>query len=181
MPAFATLSLFPAICRLENEEDTPFNTTIVYSSKPLSESMESITMSQSKEQSNNSPFSLQATERDNTLNPRQLRNAGFLPATLYGKEIEPQSIQVRDIDFTRAYGKGARDFQLEGLEAGPVVARAHEVQSETVSGKVLSIQFLHVSGAVKSSAPKPPAPKKQKESEKASDSSVKAETVLTGA
>lgn len=135
----------------------------------------------SNEQANTSPFTLQATERDNTLNPRQLRTAGFLPATLYGKEIESQSVQVRELEFTRAYAKGNRVFKLEGIgEAGSVVANAYQVQIETLSGKVLSIQFLHVSGAVKSSAPKPPAPKKQKESEK-SDSSAKAETVLTGA
>ncbi|MBX2861871.1 MAG: hypothetical protein KTR14_11605 [Vampirovibrio sp.] len=88
-----------------------------------------------------SPTNIKASERDTTLNPRQLRAAGFVPATLYGKNQEPKAIQVKTYDFVQLYAKGARVFQLDGLS--PVVtAIAHNVQMDAVPQKVLSIEFL---------------------------------------
>jgi ribosomal protein L25 (general stress protein Ctc) len=84
---------------------------------------------------------LQVTERDNTLNPRQLRSAGFIPATVYGKSIDAQSIQTRTKDFTKLYANGARDFKLEGL-TGNLVAKVQDVQMNPITQEILSIQFL---------------------------------------
>jgi ribosomal protein L25 (general stress protein Ctc) len=106
------------------------------------EMMESRTMSTTQ----NSPAPLQATERDDTLNPRQLRTAGFVPATLYGKNIESQSIQVRTVEFTRLYGHGAREFKFSGLKQD-IVARVQQVQTNPVTEEVLSIQFYQLSPA----------------------------------
>lgn len=91
--------------------------------------------------SNASPTPLQVTERDNTLNPRQLRSAGFIPATLYGKAVDAQSIQTRTKEFTRLYATGSRTFQLEGLNQAFVV-KIQDVQINPITQEILSIQFL---------------------------------------
>lgn len=82
-----------------------------------------------------------AMERDNTLNPRQLRTAGFIPGTLYAKGQESKNVQVRAHDFTQAYKKGARLFQLDGVEKG-LVAMARQVQVEPVKQAILNVEFM---------------------------------------
>lgn len=90
----------------------------------------------------NEPAKLQATERDSTLNPRQLRKAGFVPATIYGNGAsEPRNIQVRTKEFTTLFAHGRRVFDLEGLN---VVARAHKLQIDPVSQDVLALEFLEL-------------------------------------
>ena len=42
-------------------------------------------------------------ERETDKNPRQIRTAGFLPGSLYGKGIEAKSFQVNTHDFEMAY------------------------------------------------------------------------------
>lgn len=91
---------------------------------------------------------LKATERDNTLNPRQLRKAGFLPATLYGVGVENASIQVREEEFVRLFGHGAREFELDGFSVnGPV--RVAQMQLDPRTQKVLSLEFNLVSNVAK--------------------------------
>ena len=87
------------------------------------------------------PAPLQTTERDNTINPRQLRSAGFIPATLYGKGIESLSIQVREIEFSKLYGHGQREFELTGLPQAYKV-KVQNVQVTSVKEEILSIEFL---------------------------------------
>ncbi|HEY9746973.1 MAG TPA: hypothetical protein V6C99_12235 [Oculatellaceae cyanobacterium] len=91
---------------------------------------------------------LKAWERDTTLNPRQLRSAGFVPATLYGKGIEPTSIQVKAHEFCLDYQQGAREFQLTGYVDDLVKAKS--VQFDPVTRNPLSIQFLKEGVAAKS-------------------------------
>lgn len=86
---------------------------------------------------------IEATERDTTLNPRQLRSAGFLPATLYGAGLESsQDIQVRGKEFTLLFLKGYREFELTGLSGAPVRVKAQQVQTTGVGQDVLSVEFL---------------------------------------
>ena len=87
---------------------------------------------------------LKASERDQTLNPRQLRSAGFIPATLYGKDRASVSIQVKDEEFVRLYGRQKqRLFVLEGLTAEPnLKVRVKQVQIKPVAQKVLCIEFM---------------------------------------
>ena len=120
---------------------------------------------------------LKASERDNTLNPRQLRAAGFIPATLYGKNVEPQSIQVKAHDFVLAYRNGAREFKLAGPGVN-VEARAHQVQVSPVKQDVLNIEFL-----VPSATQEKKAPKKEKAAEAPKEEVAEQvnETVLAGA
>ncbi len=87
------------------------------------------------------PIKLQATERDTTLNPRQLRAAGFVPATIYSKDTDSRSIQVRAKELAYQYGKGMRIFELDGLK---LIARAQQIQVDPLSQQVLSIEFLEI-------------------------------------
>ncbi len=87
------------------------------------------------------PIKIQATERDTTLNPRQLRKAGFIPATIYSKDTESKSIQVKTKEFRTHYGRGMRIFELEGLT---MTARAKQVQIDALSQEVLSLEFLEI-------------------------------------
>jgi ribosomal protein L25 (general stress protein Ctc) len=115
---------------------------------------------------------LKVTERDTTLTPRQLRAAGFVPATLYGKGIESQSIQVKTHELTLAMMHGAREFSLQGLP-GDMTARVQQIQTEPVSQKPLSVEFLLTSPAPGGAKKAEPAAKKATSSKK--------EAVLTGA
>ena len=87
---------------------------------------------------------LKATERDTTLTPRQLRAAGFVPATIYAKGIESRSIQVRAHEFVQFSLQGHKEFTLSGLgtELG---VRVQQLQVDSVSRAPLSIEFYQVS------------------------------------
>lgn len=50
-------------------------------------------------------ITLQAEKRDENKNPRQLRQSGLLPATVYGKGMDSVSIQVNARDFANEYKK----------------------------------------------------------------------------
>jgi len=105
----------------------------------------------SKQESSGEYRALQVTERDQTLTPRQLRSAGFLPATLYGKASskglagQSVNIQVRERDFTRSYKEGSRIFKFDGL-SGQLV-RVSQLQVEAVSQKVLNVEFVETTQA----------------------------------
>lgn len=127
---------------------------------------------------------LKVTERDNTLNPRQLRSAGFVPATLYGKGVASQSIQVRAHEFTLAMMHGNREFRLQGL-GSEVTARVQQLQVDPVKQTPLSVEFL-LTSPVTGSASKKPASKKQPAEKPAPAAEEETqeeagETVLTGA
>ena len=119
---------------------------------------------------------LKVTERDTTLTPRQLRAAGFVPATLYGKEFESQSIQVKTHELTLAMMHGAREFKLQGL-SGDMTAKVQQIQTEPVSQKPLSVEFLLTSPAAGGKKPEKAA--KKQASEKVTAEAP--EAVLTGA
>jgi ribosomal protein L25 (general stress protein Ctc) len=85
------------------------------------------------------PTKLEAQERDTARNPRQLRAAGLIPATIYGKGFGPLSIQVPTKPFYMAYRDGADMYELAGIG---VIAKAHQVQVHSMSHEILHIEFL---------------------------------------
>lgn len=87
---------------------------------------------------------LKVLERDTTLTPRQLRTAGYVPATLYGKGIEPRSIQVKAHEFNQDYVHGVRTFHLTGFLTAQVEVKA--AQFDPVNRYPLSIQFWQSEG-----------------------------------
>jgi ribosomal protein L25 (general stress protein Ctc) len=82
---------------------------------------------------------LTAAERDNTLNPRQLRSNGLLPATVYGKNFPSRSIQLPKKEFTRLYNTGARFFQLDGVN---LTVKVQQVQYDHLSLELLNVEFM---------------------------------------
>lgn len=97
---------------------------------------------------------LQVWERDTTLTPRQLRAAGYVPATLYGKDLEPACVQVRTHEFTLLCAKGVRAAKLTGFLNMSVEIKS--VQVEPISHIPVSIQFWQpgAAGSAKSKSGK---------------------------
>lgn len=79
--------------------------------------------------------------RDTTLNPREVRGQGLIPATIYGKDVEPVSIQIPSHEFTQLFLKGKRYFNLQGLDKAYSV-RAHQLQIQPVTQAVQCVEFL---------------------------------------
>jgi ribosomal protein L25 (general stress protein Ctc) len=124
------------------------------------------------------PQELKVTERDTTVTPRQLRAAGYIPATVYGRGVASQSVQVRAHEFTQFFLQGIREFRLTGFMENNV--KAQEVQRDPVSQKPVSIQFRVTDEA----AAKPASRKSSKSDAKIGQPSKvepEAETVLSGA
>lgn len=110
-----------------------------------------------------SAFELQVTERDSTLNPRQLREAGFLPATVYGKGQPSITIQVRTYDFERAVAHKNSVFKLVGAGLDGLEAKVQTIQTD-IAQKLLNVEFL-LQGAA--AAEKKPAAKKSAKAKEA--------------
>lgn len=87
---------------------------------------------------------IEVMERDSTLNPRQLRAAGFVPATLYSKGKDSESIQLRTHDLEMALRAGRRYYEFLGAYAGRA-GNAVQFQLDPVSQDILSIEFSEIS------------------------------------
>lgn len=84
---------------------------------------------------------LNAQEREADKNPRQLRSAGFVPATVYGKGMESKNIMVCAHEFEMAT-RNNRDAVIElraGKEKFKVVIQ--ELQINYSTNQVLNIEF----------------------------------------
>jgi large subunit ribosomal protein L25 len=86
-----------------------------------------------------STFTIEAQERDTSRNPRQLRADGLIPATIYGKGLTPESIQLPGHEFAQAYLKGNDVYELKGL--GKAV-KVQQLQIHTVTRDILNIEFM---------------------------------------
>ncbi len=103
---------------------------------------------------------LKIFERDTTITLSQLRKAGYIPATVYGKSIEPFSIQVKAHEFEVAISRGVRNFKLDGLGKSMDV-QVKQLQKRNTTGSIRHIEFLVPS------APDSKAKSKQKSQNKA--------------
>ena len=83
---------------------------------------------------------LEVLERDTTVTPRKLRTIGFIPATIYGKDVEPVSVQVKAHPFHLALKAGVREFKLTGFNTKTV--KVQQIQKHTTREEVLHIEFL---------------------------------------
>lgn len=124
------------------------------------------------------PQELKVTERDTTVTPRQLRAAGYIPATIYGHGTPPQSIQVRAHEFSHLFLQGIREFRLTGFIESTV--EIQDVQRDPVSQKPVSIQFLRLQGPGEKPLSRK-ASKSKSDIEPSSKNVSEAETVLSGA
>lgn len=83
----------------------------------------------------------EAQKKDETLNPRQLRASGFLPATIYGKGMESISCQLDAHSFGIAYRdnkEGTFELSYEGKTYKTVV---QAVQMNYSTNQQLNVEF----------------------------------------
>lgn len=119
---------------------------------------------------------LKITERDNTLNPRQLRQAGFVPGTVQGA-AESQQVQIKTHELELALHKKPAEIKLSGAGfEGTVVVKA--VQTNPVSQEVLHVTFLKPGGKAEKK-PKAPAAKKAAPAKAKAEKAEKAEEPVT--
>ncbi len=84
---------------------------------------------------------LNAQERDTNMNPRQLRAAGLVPATVYGKGMESKNVQICAHEFEMST-RNDRDAVFElvvGKEKFKVVIQ--ELQKNYSTNQILNIEF----------------------------------------
>lgn len=87
---------------------------------------------------------INADVREADKNPRQLRAAGLLPATVYGKGMESKSIQINAHEFNMAY-KGAPEAVYEifvGKEKFKTTVQ--EAQIQYSNNTILNVEFKTV-------------------------------------
>jgi large subunit ribosomal protein L25 len=87
---------------------------------------------------------INAKKRDTSLNPRQVRAEGLVPATIYGSGMDSVSIQLDAKEFILAYRKDKNAiFELK-VDKETYKAIVKKVQVESISDKVLNIEFQRI-------------------------------------
>lgn len=82
--------------------------------------------------------------REEGKNPRQIRSAGFIPASIYGKGIEAKNIQLNAHEFEMMY-KGNKDSVWElSLGKEKFNAKIQELQINYATNEALNIEFALV-------------------------------------
>lgn len=85
-----------------------------------------------------------ANQREENKNPRQLRAAGLLPATVYGKGMDSKSIQIDAHEFAMAY-KNAPEATFEiTLGKEKFQTKIQEAQIQYSDNKILNVEFKTV-------------------------------------
>ncbi|MBR3605917.1 MAG: hypothetical protein IKL52_07800 [Candidatus Gastranaerophilales bacterium] len=83
-------------------------------------------------------------ERGTDKNPRQIRTAGFLPGSLYGKGIEAKSFQVNTHDFEMAYKNNQEGTWELTLGKEKFNAKIQELQMNYATNEFLNVEFALV-------------------------------------
>ncbi|MBO1004456.1 50S ribosomal protein L25/general stress protein Ctc [Pseudogracilibacillus auburnensis] len=93
-------------------------------------------------------ISLQAKKRDNfsRATTKQIRREGFIPAVVYGKEKEPQTVSVENIELLKTVRDEGRNaiISLDIENGNSVDVMLHEYQTDPVKGEVIHVDFYVV-------------------------------------
>lgn len=92
---------------------------------------------------------LKAKKRSDSLNPRQLRAEGKLPATIYGKGIESVSIELDTKEFYSVYKKDKTaifELKVDKNTYSTVVKR---VQMKPQTDNLLNVEFQNITAGAK--------------------------------
>jgi large subunit ribosomal protein L25 len=84
---------------------------------------------------------LNAKKRDPKMTPKGIRKAGQVPAVLYGRNVENQSLTVRDVEFEKVF-RTAGESTIINLVTED--SKTHPVLVQDVQLHVLSHQPIHV-------------------------------------
>ncbi len=86
-------------------------------------------------------LSVETKERAEGQNPRQIRAAGALPITVYGKGIESKSLQIDAHSFRLQYRSNPdATFELN-VDGKKVNAVVQGIQVDYVADKYLNVEF----------------------------------------
>lgn len=83
-----------------------------------------------------------AEKRDVNLNPRQVRSLGLITATIYGKSIDPVSIQLGAKNFISKYKANKDDIYNIVVNKDSYETKVTSVQKDYSTGKKLNIEFM---------------------------------------
>jgi len=84
---------------------------------------------------------LNVVERPENQNPRQIRNAGFIPVSVYGKNMDTKIAQVNTHEFEMAYKKADENSWELALGSEKINAKIAELQKNHATGEFLNIEF----------------------------------------
>lgn len=87
---------------------------------------------------------INADARETDKNPRQLRAAGLLPATVYGKGIESKSIQINAHEFNMAYKNAPKAVYEIVLGKETFKTTVQEAQIQYSNNQILNVEFKTV-------------------------------------
>lgn len=74
-------------------------------------------------------------------NPRQIRQAGFLPGSIYGKGMEARNIQINTHEFEMAYKKNQDAVWELSLGKEKFNAKIQELQMNYATSEFLNVEF----------------------------------------
>lgn len=93
-------------------------------------------------------INLKAKKRENMsrATTKQIRQEGFIPAIVYGKEKEPQTVSVNNIELLKTVRDEGRNaiISLDIENADSVDVMLHEYQTDPVKGDVIHVDFYVV-------------------------------------
>jgi|GluameStandDraft_1065615.scaffolds.fasta_scaffold09915_5 ribosomal protein L25 (general stress protein Ctc) len=87
---------------------------------------------------------IEAQVREADKNPRQLRAAGVLPATVYGKGIESKSIQINAHEFNMAYKNAPEAVYEIAVGKETFKTTVQEAQIQYSNNQILNVEFKTV-------------------------------------
>ncbi len=78
--------------------------------------------------------------------PKKIRNAGYLPAIVYGGGVEPLGIKVEKGVFEKLYEEAGESTLVDLVVDGgqPVKTLIYDVQRDPVKGRVMHVDFFRV-------------------------------------
>jgi len=82
------------------------------------------------------------TNREEGKNPRQIRQAGFLPGSIYGKGIEAKTIQVNTHEFAMAYKNNQENTWELNYNGEKINAKVQELQMNFATNEYLNVEFV---------------------------------------
>jgi large subunit ribosomal protein L25 len=90
---------------------------------------------------------IKATKRTLLGNPvKKLRREGVIPASVYGKKVKSENLQINEKDFNKVYLEAHDtkliDLKIEGGKTYPVLI--HQVQKHPINDYILTVDFLAV-------------------------------------
>ncbi|MEI7474980.1 MAG: hypothetical protein WCK67_09405 [bacterium] len=88
-------------------------------------------------------LTLEAEKRSEDLNPRQLRQTGKVPATIYGKGVESVSVQLDTKTFDYEIRKKPESVEIN-LEGQTIPVSVQNVQRVFTTDAVLSVEFKRI-------------------------------------